>query len=115
MQVVFSLANPLKKDSLRSTRGDSVHILHVHAAKGLEFPFVIITGVTGDKYPHKAALSNAQDDEQKAEVMEKARRLLYVALSRAARSLWMVTDPRVPCPLLESLNPGDWDVQGGEK
>lgn len=105
MQAVFSLANPLKKDSLRSTRGDSVHILHVHAAKGLEFPFVIITGVTGDKYPHKAALSNAQDDEQKAEVMEKARRLLYVALSRAARSLWMVTGPASTMPIAGEPKP----------
>ena len=93
----------------------AVHLLHVHAAKGLEFPFVIVVGVAEDKYPQEAAMSNVKDDGQLAEVMDKAKRLLYVALSRAARGLWMVTDHRLPSPLLDSLNREDWDVEYSEE
>ncbi len=90
---------------------ESVHILHAHVAKGLQYPFVITPAVTDDKYPHRVAMSYLQDADQRAEEQDKARRLLYVALSRAVRGLWLLTDPRFPSPLLENLNQDDWDVQ----
>ena len=90
----------------------AAHLLNVHVAKGLEFPFVIVIGVVDGNYPNGYALSAAKDDDQKQEEIDKSRRLLYVALSRAARGLWMLTDPMRPSPLLESLNPEDWDVPG---
>lgn len=88
-----------------------VHILTPHAAKGLEFPFVFALYVTSDKYPQKAALLNCMDELQQSEEMDKAKRLLYVALSRAARSLWMFTDNRSPCLFLQDLNQQDWNRQ----
>lgn len=88
-----------------------VHILTPHTAKGLEFPFVFALYVTGDKYPQKAALLNCKDELQQSEEMEKAKRLLYVALSRAARSLWMFADDTNPCHFLQDLDQHDWNRQ----
>lgn len=88
-----------------------VHILTPHAAKGLEFPFVFAVCVTGDRYPQQAALQHCMDEFQQSEEMEKARRLLYVALSRAARGLWMFTDSRNPCLFLADLDQDDWNRQ----
>ena len=86
----------------------AVHLLHAHVVKGLEFPFVIVTGVVEDKYPPYFAIQSTRDNEQLEEIMDKARRLLYVALSRAERGLWMLTDERKPSALLKYLNQDDW-------
>ena len=41
--------------------------------------------------------------------LEKERRLLYVALSRASRELWLVSDLEAPSCYLSLLEPKDWD------
>lgn len=86
----------------------AVHLLYAHVVKGLEFPFVIVTGIVEGKYPPYPAVKSAKDTDQLEEIMDKARRLLYVALSRAARGLWMITDKLMPSPLLSYLNQEDW-------
>lgn len=86
----------------------AVHLLHAHVVKGLEFPFVIVTGIVEGKYPPYSAVQAAKDNVQLEETMDNARRLLYVALSRAARGLWMLTDELMPSPLLTYLNQEDW-------
>ncbi len=97
-----------QKDKGLDITSKAVHLLHAHVVKGLEFPFVIVTGVVKDKYPPYSAVQAAKDDDQLEEIMDKARRLLYVALSRAARGLWMLTDELMPSPLLTYLNQEDW-------
>ena len=88
-----------------------VNIMNAHVAKGLEFPFVFVTSVIGDKYPQFAALRGLVDDDQIQEEHEKAKRLLYVALSRAQSELWMLTDSINPSSLLSSLNTEDWKLE----
>ncbi|MCP4144238.1 MAG: UvrD-helicase domain-containing protein [bacterium] len=62
-------------DTIEDDQG-VVRMMTVHAAKGLEFPFVIIVGVEENLMPHASNL----DDESN---LEEERRLFYVALTRA--------------------------------
>ncbi len=61
---------------------DAVQLMTVHAAKGLEFHTVFITGLEEGLFPHENALTE-QDG------LEEERRLMYVAITRARRRLYM--------------------------
>lgn len=71
-----SLASDIDSEEGEST--ESVTMMTVHAAKGLEFKNVIIVGVEEDLFP--AALSTSSVDG-----IEEERRLLYVAITRAKK------------------------------
>jgi DNA helicase-2/ATP-dependent DNA helicase PcrA len=58
---------------------DRVVILTVHAAKGLEFPYVFIYGMNEGQFPSKRACEEGGEEEE--------RRLCYVAITRAQREL----------------------------
>ncbi len=57
---------------------DAVHLLTLHAAKGLEFRDVYICGLEDRMLPNARAMNSADDKE-----MEEQRRLLYVGMTRA--------------------------------
>ncbi len=59
-----------------------VQLMTMHNAKGLEFAHVIICGICDGLIPHRLNL-----DSEK--LLEEERRLLYVAITRAERSLWL--------------------------
>jgi DNA helicase-2/ATP-dependent DNA helicase PcrA len=59
---------------------DSVTLMTLHAAKGLEFPAVFITGLEESVLPHSRALYDATE-------MEEERRLMYVGMTRAKEEL----------------------------
>jgi DNA helicase-2/ATP-dependent DNA helicase PcrA len=64
---------------------DSVKLMTVHAAKGLEFDYVFITGLEDDLFPHrKMNESNVNQEES-----EEERRLFYVALTRARKKIYL--------------------------
>src|SRR5690606_3546424 len=57
---------------------DRVTLMTVHAAKGLEFPYVYVVGLEEDLFPNQMAVNSRAD-------LEEERRLFYVALTRAEK------------------------------
>jgi DNA helicase-2/ATP-dependent DNA helicase PcrA len=63
--------------------GDSVTLMTLHAAKGLEFPVVFMVGMEETIFPHSRALYDQSE-------MEEERRLCYVGMTRAREELFMI-------------------------
>jgi DNA helicase-2/ATP-dependent DNA helicase PcrA len=59
-----------------------VTLMTLHAAKGLEFPVVFITGLEESVFPHSRALYDATE-------LEEERRLMYVGMTRAREELYL--------------------------
>ncbi|MCL2774868.1 MAG: UvrD-helicase domain-containing protein [Oscillospiraceae bacterium] len=62
-----------------------VKLMTIHSSKGLEFPYVIIAGMTDGVFPSRRTL-----EDRKIDGLEEERRLCYVAMTRAMRELYMV-------------------------
>jgi len=63
--------------------GNAVTLMTLHAAKGLEFPVVFMTGLEESIFPHSRALYDQSE-------MEEERRLCYVGMTRAREELYML-------------------------
>ena len=61
---------------------EAVQLMTVHAAKGLEFDVVFITGLEQGLFPHENAA-------QERDGLEEERRLMYVAVTRARQRLYL--------------------------
>ena len=82
-----SLAEFLENVTLQTSAdedvgGDRVTLMTVHAAKGLEFPVVMVTGLEEQVFPFKGI-----DPWEDPEELEEERRLAYVAFTRAEQRL----------------------------
>ena len=66
------------QDGVQDT--DGVHLMTIHAAKGLEFPYVFISGMEDGLFPY-TRIDDERDEEEE-------RRLCYVAITRAKERLW---------------------------
>ncbi|MEK7582076.1 MAG: UvrD-helicase domain-containing protein [Patescibacteria group bacterium] len=72
-------------DTLDKKDGGGVKLMTVHAAKGLEFSHVFITGLEQDLFPHIRLGETGFSKEDS----EEERRLFYVALTRAEEKLYL--------------------------
>lgn len=63
---------------------DSVVLMTIHSAKGLEFPVVFMVGMENGIFPSEACFNSISE-------MEEARRLCYVAITRAKEKLFMTS------------------------
>ena len=62
---------------------EAVQLMSVHAAKGLEFDVVFITGLEQGLFPHENSVSQGREG------LEEERRLMYVAVTRARKRLYV--------------------------
>ena len=61
-----------------------VRVMTIHQAKGLEFPYVFVAGLNEGVLPNKRSVR-----ERKKKAMEEERRLMYVAVTRAQKRLFL--------------------------
>ncbi|MDH5544185.1 MAG: DNA helicase Rep [Gammaproteobacteria bacterium] len=74
----LSLMNILDRQEEENT-ADCVNLMTLHASKGLEFPHVFIIGMEEEILPHRSSLDEGNVEEE--------RRLAYVGITRAQRTL----------------------------
>ncbi|MFM7083719.1 MAG: ATP-dependent helicase, partial [Hyphomicrobium sp.] len=74
----------LVMDTEQNSKSDCVSIMTLHAAKGLEFDVVFLTGWEEGLFPNQRAL-----DEQGQSGLEEERRLAYVGLTRARKKAYV--------------------------
>lgn len=86
---VITLQDFLRHVSLITDREENIHdgeaavsLMTIHAAKGLEFDAVFVTGMEEELFPSPTARYNPRE-------MEEERRLFYVAITRARRYLYL--------------------------
>ena len=61
---------------------DAIQLMTVHASKGLEFDCVFITGIEEGLFPHENSMNDRDG-------LEEERRLMYVAITRARKRLYL--------------------------
>lgn len=76
-----SIALYTNNDREKDKDKDSVTMMTIHTAKGLEFPYVFVCGVNEGIFPSKHVDTEA--------MLEEERRMAYVACTRAERSLYI--------------------------
>ncbi len=80
MQEISLLTDNIEQDNQELE--DSVSLMTIHAAKGLEFPYVFIVGLEENLFPSQLSIYDRNQ-------LEEERRLFYVALTRAEKQLFL--------------------------
>ncbi len=76
----MSLMDILERNK-EEAQSDAVSLMTLHAAKGLEFPYVFMVGVEEETLPHRTSI---MEDN-----LEEERRLTYVGITRAQKELFI--------------------------
>ena len=113
----MTLMDILERNEEDDSELDSVTLLTLHAAKGLEFPHVFLVGMEEQLLPHHASLDEGN--------LEEERRLAYVGITRAQRSLTFTCAIKrkkggemvacEPSRFLDELPDEDLEWQGGSR
>jgi len=69
-------------DNMAQAGQDAIQLMTVHSAKGLEFDGVFITGMEEGLFPHENSMTDRDG-------LEEERRLMYVAITRARKRLYL--------------------------
>ncbi len=69
-------------DNMAEAGQDAIQLMTVHSSKGLEFDAVFITGMEEGLFPHENSLNDREG-------LEEERRLMYVAITRARKRLYL--------------------------
>ncbi len=72
----------LQSDQDEIENREAIRMMTIHAAKGLEFPYVFIVGMEEGLFPYERLSDNETDQEEE-------RRLFYVALTRAEKKVFL--------------------------
>ena len=109
----------LQTDTDKTANEDSLTLMTVHAAKGLEFKVVIVAGLEEELFPHRGYSPEDDPDD-----LEEERRLAYVAFTRAEHRLFLSyagsrrvygeLKMRVPSRFLREMPPADLDMLSSE-
>jgi len=78
LQQITLLTDADEKDP----HADTVKLMTIHAAKGLEFPVVFAAGLEEMLFPNALSINTREE-------LEEERRLFYVAITRAKAKLWI--------------------------
>jgi DNA helicase-2/ATP-dependent DNA helicase PcrA len=78
LQQITLLTDADQKDP----NADTVKLMTIHAAKGLEFPVVFAAGLEEMLFPNALSINTREE-------LEEERRLFYVAITRAKHKLWI--------------------------
>ncbi|MGC9602436.1 MAG: UvrD-helicase domain-containing protein [Minisyncoccia bacterium] len=81
-ELLESAALASDQDEIKDEK-NAVRLMTVHASKGLEFPYVFITGLEEGLFPYER-----EEDGNEAN-QEEERRLMYVALTRAEKKVFL--------------------------
>lgn len=97
---------------------DVVTLMTIHSAKGLEFDHVFIIGLEEGLFPHNNSLDSSDD-------LEEERRLCYVAVTRAKKTLTLVnarrrmlygnTNSNPPSRFISEIDPKYLDIDAPEE
>lgn len=110
-------------------RGPEIFFLEAKTTKGLEFDYVFIIDFSKFYYPHKSEIdslkkkktSTSKDfDDDKREIEEKEKRILYVSLTRTKRAAFLYfaaseKAEEVISPFVSDFNPRDYESKGFRK
>lgn len=96
--------------------GAAVRLMTVHQSKGLEFPYVFVCGLTEGIFPNHRAIR-----ERRKSAEEEERRLMYVAVTRAEKALFLtesegfsnaIKGAKYPSRFLTEISDGLIEVKG---
>lgn len=83
LEAFLSEVSLLESVSARNNQSaDSVTLMTIHAAKGLEYEYVFIVGMEENLFPHSSSMLDPAE-------IEEERRLAYVAITRAKKNLYI--------------------------
>lgn len=80
----IALVADVDEDEDQDNPGAKVALMTLHSSKGLEFPYVFITGMEDGLFPGKMSLDSDDPD-----AIEEERRLCYVGITRAMKQLYL--------------------------